>query len=153
MSMNRRDFLKGTAWMSAAAMAAGCANALKFCGNGGMMNGFAVAPLKKVRVGVVGLGSRGAGAVHRISMIPGVEVTALCEIRKPRVEGELKWLKENGKPAPKVFWDSEDSWKRMCEWDGIDSKITNDPRVASKAAPRGSFVIYFSSPPVLSLLF
>ena len=33
------------------------------------------------------------------------------------------------------------------------TKITNDPRVASKAAPRGSFVIYFSSPPVLSLLF
>ena len=120
MSMNRRDFLRGTAWMGAAAMAAGCANTLKFCGNGGMMQGFAVEPMKKVRVGVVGLGSRGAGAVHRISMIPGVEVTALCEIRKPRVEGELKWLKENGKPAPKVFWDSEDSWKRMCEWDGID---------------------------------
>ena len=28
----------------------------------------------------------------------------------------------------------------------------NDPRVASEAAPRGSFAIYFSSPPVLSLL-
>lgn len=120
MSMNRRDFLKGTAWMGAVAMAAGCANSLKFCGNGGMMQGFACKPLKKVRVGVVGLGSRGAGAVHRIAMIPGVEVAALCDIRKLRVEGELKWLKENGKPTPKVFWDDENSWKRMCEWDGID---------------------------------
>ena len=72
MNMNRRDFLNGPACMGAAAMAAGCANSLKFCGNGGMMNGFAAAPLKKVRVGVVGLGSRGAGAVHRIAMIPGV---------------------------------------------------------------------------------
>ena len=45
MSMNRRDFLKGTAWMGAAAMAASCANTLKFCGNGGMMNGFAAAVL------------------------------------------------------------------------------------------------------------
>ena len=38
---------------------------------------------------------------------------------------------------------------RKWEW----PEITNDPRVASEAAPRGSFVIYFSSPPVLSLLF
>jgi predicted dehydrogenase len=120
MSINRRDFLKGTAWMGAAAMAAGCANSLKFCGAGGMMHGFAVAPLKKVRVGVVGLGSRGASAAHRISMIPGVEVTALCDIRKERVEGELKWFKDNKKPTPKVFWDDENSWRKMCEWDGID---------------------------------
>ena len=90
MSMNRRDFLKGTAWMGAAAMAAGCANTIKFCGNGGMMQGFACAPLKKVRVGVVGIGGRGAGAVHRISMIPGVEVAALCDIRQPRIDAELK---------------------------------------------------------------
>ena len=84
------------------------------------MHGFCVAPMKKVRVGVVGLGSRGASAVHRIAMIPGVEVAALCDIRKLRVEGEMKWLKDNGKPTPKVFWDNEESWKRMCEWDGID---------------------------------
>ena len=120
MSMNRRDFLKGTAWMGAAAMAAGCANTIKFCGNGGMMQGFACAPLKKVRVGVVGIGGRGAGAVHRISMIPGVEVAALCDIRQPRIDAELKWLKANGKPTPRTFTGSDVAWKRMCEWDGID---------------------------------
>ena len=60
MSMNRRDFLKGTAWMGAAAMAAGCANSLKFCGNGGMMQGFAnPAPAPDVSTEVSTLNSDG----------------------------------------------------------------------------------------------
>ena len=118
--MNRRDFLKGTAWMGAAAVAGGCANTLKFCANGGSMQGFALPPLKKVRVGVVGIGSRGAGAVHRLAIIPGVEVAAICDIRKERIEGELKWFKERGKRAPEVFCGNEETWRKMCEWDGID---------------------------------
>ena len=43
---NRRDFLKGTAWMGVAAMAAGCSsNPLKFFGpSGAPMQGFALKP-------------------------------------------------------------------------------------------------------------
>jgi hypothetical protein len=100
--------------MGAAAVAGGCANALKLCANGGRMQGFALPPLKRVRVGVVGLGSRGVGAVHRLAIIPGVEVAAICDIRRERVEGELKWFKENGKSAPKVFCENEESWKKLC---------------------------------------
>jgi len=48
---SRRGFLKGTAWMGAAAALGGC-QALKLT-EGGKMQGFTCAPLKKVRVGVV----------------------------------------------------------------------------------------------------
>jgi DNA mismatch repair protein MutS2 len=43
------------------------------------MHGFRVAPMKKVRVGVIGVGGRGAPAAHRIAQIPGCEVTAISE--------------------------------------------------------------------------
>ena len=58
-NMNRRDFLKGTAWMGAAAMAAGCQMNRFGFGQGGQMQDYAYQKLKgkKIRVGFVGIGS------------------------------------------------------------------------------------------------
>ena len=42
------------------------------------MQGFACAPLKRVRVGLIGLGSRGMGAALRLPKIPGVELVAVA---------------------------------------------------------------------------
>ena len=121
MDTNRRDFLKGTAWMGAAAIAAGCMSAKNApcCGAGGSMFGFAAKPLKKIRVGCVGIGSRGSGAVHRLAIIPGVEVVALCDIEQKRVDVQQKWLKENKKPAAKEFVGAE-AYRQLCDWDGVD---------------------------------
>ena len=61
---NRREFLKGTAWMGAMAFAAGCAGskALSF-GTGGKMALYADKPIEKLRVGIIGLGRGQAGAL------------------------------------------------------------------------------------------
>ena len=120
MEANRREFLKGMAWMGAAAMAAGCASGKMRLGSGGTMQGFAAPPLRKVRVGVVGLGMRGRGAVHRLANIPGVQVCALCDIYEDRVAAQRKWLKDNGKPVAKEFYGSPEEWRKMVAWDGID---------------------------------
>ena len=121
MDTNRRDFLKGTAWMGAAAIAAGCMSAKNApcCGAGGSMFGFAAKPLKKIRVGCVGVGARGASAVHRLASIPGVEVVALCDIEQTRVDALQKWLKESQKPAAKAFVGAE-AYRQLCDWDGAD---------------------------------
>ena len=52
METNRRDFLKGTAWMGAAAVAAGCMSAKQGpgFGVGGSMFGFVAKPMKKRQV-------------------------------------------------------------------------------------------------------
>ena len=109
---NRRNFLKSTAWMGAVAMAAGCSsNPLKFFGTSGApMQGFALKPMKKVRVACVGVGARGAGALHRISMIPGTVVTAVADLFQDRIDNQLKWLKDNGKPAPKKTFAGPESY-------------------------------------------
>ena len=86
--MDRREFLTGTAWMGAAAMAAGCMSAgNKLCNSAGAsMHGFKVAPMKHVRVGVIGVGNRGMGAVQRIAQIPGCTVTAISDINPTRLD-------------------------------------------------------------------
>ena len=128
MDTNRREFLKGTAWMGAAAVAAGCmsAKSAPCCGAGGTMFGFAAKPFKKIRVGCVGIGSRGSGAVHRLANIPGVEVVALCDIEQYRVDRQQKWLKDSKKPAAKEFVGAE-AYKALCDWDGADCIYNTTP--------------------------
>jgi len=127
---NRRDFLKGTAWMGAMAFAAGCvSDGMKLVGpSGAPMQDFACKPMAKVRVGIVGLGNRGGGAVHRVSMIPGVEIIALCDIQEEQVKKQIEWLKSEKLPLPKrTFSGSEDCWKRLCDWDEVDVVYSATP--------------------------
>ena len=126
MEHNRREFLKGAAWMGAAAMAAGCmGRGAGMCGIGGgegaPMHGFSVPPMKRVRVGVIGVGSRGTAAVHRLAQIPGCEVVALSDINPARLDAAQKWLKEHGHPAAR-------EWSR-------DGRFLYPPRSAAQPSP------------------
>ena len=119
--MDRREFLKGTAWMTAAAAAAGCLNdPLRVFGNAGApMQGFALKPMDRVRVAFVGVGVRGSAAVHRVSMVPGTEVACVCDLFPDRVDRQLKWLTDHGKPAARGFSGAE-AYRRVCARDDVD---------------------------------
>ena len=65
------------------------------------MCGYAAPKLDKVRVGFVGIGDRGSGAVKRMTYIDGVEIVALCDIRQAAVDGAQKILAEAGLPKQK----------------------------------------------------
>ena len=54
------------------------------------MLGFTVDPIDTVRVGFIGLGDRGDGAVNRFTFIDGVKIVALCDIEQERVEDMQK---------------------------------------------------------------
>ena len=116
MATDRREFLKGTAWMGAVAAMSGCVSGGAGKCAPGSMTGFAAPALKKVRVGCIGLGMRGPGAVHRLSNIPGVEVVALCDLYQERVSRQQNWLKKNGKPAAREYI-GEEGYKALCESD------------------------------------
>lgn len=84
------------------------------------MLGFTTEPIDTVRVGFIGLGDRGDGAVNRFTYIDGVEIVALCDIEQDRVEDMQKLLAERGKPAADAYFGSREAWKELCQRDDID---------------------------------
>jgi predicted dehydrogenase len=84
------------------------------------MSGYAAPKLDVVRIGFIGLGMRGPGAVERIANIEGVEIKALCDERMDRVESTQKILAEYGLPPAKAYGGSKDAWKELCLSNEID---------------------------------
>lgn len=79
----------------------------------------AVDPIHNVRVAFVGLGMRGPGAVKRFSVIPGVEIVALCDYEKGRAEDCQKYLREAGLIPADIYY-GKDGYKELCKRQDID---------------------------------
>lgn len=115
MGLNRKEFI----WASALA-----AGAVPMVGNAGIfqrgrrnMCGFAAPPIGKVRIGIIGLGMRGTGAVMRLSKIRDVEIVALCDLREEMVVRSQKLLADAGRRPAKSFSGSEEAWKELVALD------------------------------------
>lgn len=72
-----------------------------------------------VRVGFIGLGMRGPGAVERWTHIPGTKIVALCDLLPERVESSQKILKNAGLPEAAAY-SGEEGWKQLCERKDLD---------------------------------
>lgn len=83
------------------------------------MCGFAAPKIETARVGIVGLGQRGPGAVDRLSKIEGVEIKALCDLLPDRAEKAKKSL-EGTPHNPELYSGSAYAWKKMCERPDLD---------------------------------
>ena len=81
--------------------------------------GLALPKMKTVRIGLVGLGMRGPGAVENFSLIPGVEVVALCDFVKERAEKQNERLRKNGL-APAAVYYGEKGYEELCKRPDID---------------------------------
>ena len=107
MTTNRRNFLKTATFAGAGAMTGGlitgCTPEQPVSNLAGIlesakkthtqkfnMSGYAAPPIPVVRVGFIGLGDRGSEAVKRLSFIEGVEITALCDLRRAALDGSQK---------------------------------------------------------------
>ncbi|MEE4197585.1 MAG: Gfo/Idh/MocA family oxidoreductase [Bacteroidales bacterium] len=130
MSNNRRDFLKtitlGTG-LIATGVTAACSisdrDRKQFNRTASQdfnMCGYRAPSIDRVRIGFIGLGMRGPGAVMRMAHIEGVEIAALCNKYTDRVEATQGLLAKNGLPRAKSFSGSEDAWKELCEAPDID---------------------------------
>jgi hypothetical protein len=137
MTSNRRNFLKTATFAGAGAMTSGliasCApkepvsnlaaileSVKKSHSQKFNMSGYAAPAIPVVRVGVIGLGDRGSGAVERLSFIEGVEIKALADLRKVAVDGSQKYLKSIGRPAALEFSGDENAWKKLVELPDLD---------------------------------
>ena len=130
MSTNRRSFIRNVA-MGSGALAVTipqttAAQAKPIAPATFNMCGYAAPKLKTVRVGVVGLGMRGPGAVDRLSYIEGVEITALCDKYADRVEKSQQILTKKGLAKAKAY-SGEEGWKALCESKDVDLVYVTTP--------------------------
>ena len=136
MSSSRRSFLRNIT-LSSGVLATGVPSFNKLLANdesvdnvcvsetlmiapgGRNMSGYAAPKLDKVRVGFIGLGMRGPGAVQRMSHIEGVEIKALCDKYPDRATKANEIVKKAGLPAAREY-SGEDGWKALCNSADID---------------------------------
>jgi len=83
--MNRREFL------GQAATAVVAVSTLTSCHKGGSE----VAPSDRVKLGIIGVGSRGQDLMQVFLRVPGVEFTGLCDVYEPRFTQGRKITGEN----------------------------------------------------------
>ncbi|MEG1643813.1 MAG: Gfo/Idh/MocA family oxidoreductase [Bacteroidales bacterium] len=81
--------------------------------------GLRTAPMDTVRVGFIGLGMRGPGAVERFTHIDSIKVVALCDLYPDRIEKSQNILDNAGLPRAATY-SGEEGWKELCQRDDID---------------------------------
>ena len=127
---NRRNFLKVTAAGLAAFGISGftkSASGLELPtslltpeSKGTSAMGMRCEPLKIVRIGVIGLGMRGADAVQRLQQVEGTEITAVCDLFPERVKkSQQDVMKASGK-EPAGYAAGPDDWMNLCKRSDID---------------------------------
>ncbi len=125
---SRREFLKGAALMGAAATAGGCATGGRWFDttDGAPMHGFAAPKIPNIRLGIVGMGSRGCGILNRASKLPGVTITAICDNVPEKVAKAQKMLADKKKPAAKEYL-GDTAWQKLCDDPNVDVVYNTTP--------------------------
>ncbi|MDY0165118.1 MAG: Gfo/Idh/MocA family oxidoreductase [Thermoguttaceae bacterium] len=116
-SVRRRSFLKAASATGLTALIPGtvCRTIASACDTGESLIGFRAPALDEVRVGFIGVGARGPGAVKRLCAIPKTRVTAICDVFGDRVDKSAADVVAAGHPAPAEYSGSEDAFKGLCE--------------------------------------
>ena len=77
--------------------------------------GLTCPPIETVRIGFIGLGSRGSEAIRRFTYQKGIEIKALCDLHQSKVDSCQQMLHQADMPEATEYYGSEDAWKQMCE--------------------------------------
>lgn len=135
MKNNRREFLKASGLAAAGLMLGGARKEVAAEPSQPLnvtphhqrfnMRGYAAPPLETVRVGIIGVGSRGAGAVRRLASIEHVEIKAISDLEEDRVARSIASI--SASHSPTGYYGGEDEWKKLCERDDIDLVYTATP--------------------------
>ena len=83
------------------------------------MSGYAAPKIDTVRIGIIGLGARGADTVALLPHIDGIDIRAVCDLVPQKADAAKKQLETLGF-HPDTYSGKEDSWKQLCDRNDID---------------------------------
>ena len=138
--MNRRNFLRNSALaatlgVSAKSLSAEKAleeinsTANKIASRKSVFNmcGYAAQKTDTLRVGLVGIGTRGTGLLKLLLKIGGVEIAGVCDVRKEAVGAAQELILYAGRKRAEEFFGGKLSWEKLCASGDIDLIINATP--------------------------
>jgi len=109
--MNRRHFLQA-GLLAATTAAIGAENLLSS---------------DRVRLGVIGTGSRGTGLLQTLLLFPEVEIRAVCDVLRPRATQASRLVEKARGQAPEIYADHENAWEKLVGRTDLDAVIIATP--------------------------
>ncbi len=119
MDTSRRSFLKQASLLSGLAISLPNIVHSQRAGSSHNMSGFRAAKIERIKMGIIGLGNRGEGAVSRFTYIDGVDIVALCDRHAHKAQKEHDKVVQAGLSAPKTY-SGDEGWRRMLEENRLD---------------------------------
>ncbi len=108
---DRRSFLHTTGHLTAGALLAPA------------IIGAASEPVNPVRIGIIGTGNRGKSLLRTLMHVPGIEVTALCDIDPDALQKAAAILAKNERPKPALYSKTETSYRELLQRDNVDAVL------------------------------
>ncbi|MBR5760108.1 MAG: Gfo/Idh/MocA family oxidoreductase, partial [Thermoguttaceae bacterium] len=84
------------------------------------MKNYAAPAISNIRVGYIGIGSRGTASIQRLSQFEVVEIKAIADCYEYPLERARQWFKSIDYPMPAEYYRDEESWRDMLERDDLD---------------------------------
>jgi predicted dehydrogenase len=110
--LKRRDVLKAGLYLG---------------GAGSLLYGAAAAQEPRLRCGFIGVGGRGTALLRNTLELPGVEVTAICDIDSGNLNRAVELVQKTRGAAPATFDRGPDDYKRLLEQKEIDAVVMATP--------------------------
>ena len=96
----------------------------------GSMMSFSDKPIKKVNIGIIGLGNRGQTLLQMLEWLcieKYCKVVALCDLDEIKIQTAEKQLKNWQKKPPKTYVGDSNTWKKLTKQDNIDLVLVTTP--------------------------
>lgn len=84
-------------------------------------------PLAPVRIGIVGVGSRGTFLLKTLLSIPGVEINAVADIDETHAKRAAQMVHEASGRSPALYVTGERDYENLVTRDDLDAVITATP--------------------------
>jgi len=81
----------------------------------------------RLRIGMIGVGMRGRVLLRELVRREDVEVVGLCDVEQWTLDRAVEQFTEAGKPAPRLWTGSHESWREMLAAGGLDGVIIATP--------------------------
>ncbi|MCL5098064.1 MAG: Gfo/Idh/MocA family oxidoreductase [Candidatus Omnitrophica bacterium] len=77
-------------------------------------------PMDTVRIGFIGVGSRGTGLLGNLLETDGVRIKAVCDLVPDRVKSAQRQVVAKGQPEPAGYVKNETTFEELCRRDDLD---------------------------------